>query len=285
MKSDLLGLTAFAGQRLRDRLQGLTDEEYFWEPVPDCWTVRPADGVWRADEAVFPPEPAPFTTIAWRLSHIIDLLSAERNATWIGVPPEPVPYDDAPGTADEARQRLEKAYELFRGYVEAVDEETLGDTMGPIAGPYADSSRESFILHELDELIHHGAEVGTVRDLFRATRPQDPFVAACLRNDVEGVEAQLTGDVRATHPAMVGQAAAAGAWDVVRFLAERGFDVNASPEIPAAHYAAGAGDLDLLRLLVDHGADLSARDPRFNHTPRGWAQYFGRIEVADYLRN
>lgn len=25
--------------RLRPRLGGLTDEEYFWQPVPGCWTV------------------------------------------------------------------------------------------------------------------------------------------------------------------------------------------------------------------------------------------------------
>jgi hypothetical protein len=25
---------------LRLRLEGLTDEEFFWEPVPSCWTVR-----------------------------------------------------------------------------------------------------------------------------------------------------------------------------------------------------------------------------------------------------
>ena len=28
-------------EQLRPRLNGLTDEEYFWEPVPGCWNVRP----------------------------------------------------------------------------------------------------------------------------------------------------------------------------------------------------------------------------------------------------
>jgi hypothetical protein len=27
--------------QLRDRLDGLTDDEYFWEPAPGCWSVRP----------------------------------------------------------------------------------------------------------------------------------------------------------------------------------------------------------------------------------------------------
>ena len=26
---------------MRPRLEGLTDDEYFWQPVPDCWTVHP----------------------------------------------------------------------------------------------------------------------------------------------------------------------------------------------------------------------------------------------------
>jgi hypothetical protein len=27
--------------QLRPRLVGLTDAEYFWEPAPDTWSVRP----------------------------------------------------------------------------------------------------------------------------------------------------------------------------------------------------------------------------------------------------
>ncbi len=27
--------------QLRPRLAGLTDEEYFWEPVSGCWNIRP----------------------------------------------------------------------------------------------------------------------------------------------------------------------------------------------------------------------------------------------------
>src|ERR1700733_15805099 len=26
-------------QQLRPRLDGLTDDEYFWQPVPGCWTI------------------------------------------------------------------------------------------------------------------------------------------------------------------------------------------------------------------------------------------------------
>ena len=59
--------------RLQQRLEGLTDVEYLWEPVPGCWTVhRDEAGAWITDYAWPDPEPAPFTTIGWRLLHIAD---------------------------------------------------------------------------------------------------------------------------------------------------------------------------------------------------------------------
>src|SRR4029450_2174662 len=45
--------------RLRGRLEGLGDEEYFWEPVPGCWTVRrDPSGTWVA--AYTPGEWGPY---------------------------------------------------------------------------------------------------------------------------------------------------------------------------------------------------------------------------------
>ncbi|HEY2673163.1 MAG TPA: DinB family protein [Rugosimonospora sp.] len=175
---DLLDLSDYAYGRLRDRLDGLTDDEYLWEPAANCWSVRPVgDGTYRADgpddgSPAGSGEP-PLTTLAWRLSHIIiDVLGARRNATWIGVTPSGrLPRTGAPGTAEAAVELLGQAYALFRAHVAAVDAATLTDAMGAVAGPYAQSTRASFVLHELDELIHHGAEVGVLRDLYRATRP------------------------------------------------------------------------------------------------------------------
>ncbi len=45
-------ITAFdhVWQRFTDRTSGLSDEEYFWEPVVGCWTLRPGDdGRWQLD--------------------------------------------------------------------------------------------------------------------------------------------------------------------------------------------------------------------------------------------
>ncbi len=87
LRDELVGLSDYAWQRLIDRLAGLTDEEYLWEPVPECWTVRPGqDGPWTWDFAWPEPQPCPVTTIAWRLSHIT--VNDDRFRPWLGLRPD-----------------------------------------------------------------------------------------------------------------------------------------------------------------------------------------------------
>lgn len=145
-RSDLVELGRYAYGRLRDRLTGLTEEEYRWEPGP---------GV---------------STLAWRVGHIVDLLTEERNATWLGIEPQPGAVGK-PMTAGDVVDALDAAIAVWLGVVSAVPEETLSDPIGPVGGPYADDSRRAFVLHILDELIHHGAEVALVRDLWAARHP------------------------------------------------------------------------------------------------------------------
>ena len=58
---------------MRSRLHGLTEDEFFWEPVPDCWNIRPDEqhvGGWSYEYEFAPADPAPLTTIGWRLVHL-----------------------------------------------------------------------------------------------------------------------------------------------------------------------------------------------------------------------
>jgi hypothetical protein len=80
--------------RLRPRLDGLTDEEYFWEPVPGCWSIHPRGGStapssWGTGKFTWDygpdPHPAPVTTIAWRLGHLIESF-ASTNGVYFGGP-------------------------------------------------------------------------------------------------------------------------------------------------------------------------------------------------------
>jgi len=77
--------------------EGLTDDEFFWEPFTMTWSIRRQGqcrtpnpfgaGEWMADFAIPEPVPVPMTTIAWLYWHIgsmpgrlcdIDLLGGTR---------------------------------------------------------------------------------------------------------------------------------------------------------------------------------------------------------------
>ena len=66
--------------RFLDRLDGLTDGEYSREPVPGSWSARQRDdGHWTMDRprnGPRAPEPAPVTTIAWRVGPIGEALTS-----------------------------------------------------------------------------------------------------------------------------------------------------------------------------------------------------------------
>jgi len=173
-------LVRYATGRLLDQLEGLTDDEYLWEPVAGCWTVRPADdGAWRGDlsrsgTTATTRSPAPFTTIGWRLWHLGasptptwpagQATGDEYVAAWFGqIPPTASP---AVGTAAEAVDLLAGTWARVADTYAGFDPAELTGPMGPIAGPFADGTLEGLILHVADELIHHGAEVGVLRDLY-----------------------------------------------------------------------------------------------------------------------
>lgn len=162
VQDHLLDLSDFAVQRLQNRAAGLSDDEYFWQPVPNSIVERP--GVtpeWPKSEV------PPFTTISWRLNHIIEVLAAERTATWLGLRPNSGDVlAGEPENAASAVKALDHAAKVWRDRLSSVDDQSLALQMGEIAGNYQDSTRLAFVLHILDELIHHGAEVGVVRDLY-----------------------------------------------------------------------------------------------------------------------
>ena len=170
-RDDIIGMSDYVSGRLSDRVTGLTDDEYAWEPVPNCRTVRPVgEGLFRSDgPRLDEDDPREFTTLSWRLAHIIDLLTAERLVDWLGIEGIPTwPDVGAPGTAADALERLDLALRHWRSVLDATTERSLVVPLGPVAGRYADATRRAFVLHILDELIHHGAEVAMMRDLYRA---------------------------------------------------------------------------------------------------------------------
>ncbi|PRX44917.1 DinB family protein [Prauserella shujinwangii] len=161
--------------QLRERLVGLTDDEYFWEPVPGCWSVRPrgtssaplqgGPGAMTIDFAMPPPDPPPFTTIAWRLGHVIVGVLAMRNAAHFGRAPTDYHAFGYAETAEQALAQLDAEYAMWRAGVESLGEAGLARPCGEAEGPYAERPLAELVLHINRELIHHLAEVCLLRDL------------------------------------------------------------------------------------------------------------------------
>ena len=265
---ELVGLSEYVyGSRIRPRLDGITDDEYFWEPVSGCWSLRPdSEGALRVDTIwPLPADHRPFTTLAWRLWHLINCYGATRNAAWLGVD-RPAgafdTFDAAPASAAAALHRLDEAYGWWSSTLRSLSDDELREPLGLVAGQYADDSKAGFVLHMLDEVIHHGAETALMRDLYRAR-------------------------VAPAHgaPTTVLEAASGGYWADVRSLVDHGCSVTDHDDVgrTALHFAAAAAPLDVIGLLIARGGDVSARDAVFRANPRGWAEYFDRTDIAQLL--
>jgi DinB superfamily len=163
--------------QLRPRLDGITDDEYFWEPAPSMWSVRPRGssqapvslgaGHYAMDWAWPPPDPAPVTTIAWRLGHLLVGVFGNRVASHFGGPPVQTEGYDYPGDAATALTRLDAVYAAWQAGVRGLDAKGLAEPCGPAEGPFAEYPMAALVLHINREAIHHGAEIALLRDLYR----------------------------------------------------------------------------------------------------------------------
>lgn len=161
----------------RPRLDGLSDDEYLWEPVPGMWTIHPRSqarsslavgaGDLVIDWAWPTPDPPPVTTIAWRLGHVIVGVFGVRTAAHFGGPPMAYDSVDWPGDAKSALALLDDAYERWVQGVQSLDAARLGEPVGEAEGHHAGAPYAALVLHIHREAIHHLAEVALLRDLYR----------------------------------------------------------------------------------------------------------------------
>ncbi|QYG93990.1 DinB family protein [Iamia sp. SCSIO 61187] len=194
---------------VRPRLEGLTDAELHWEPVPGCWGVRPrADarsshaagaGEWVIDLAVPEPDPPPFTTIAWRLWHVIEGVLGGRASAHFGdgTGIDHQGRDHAPGAAGTLAA-LDDAYARWTAGVRDLGPAGMARACGPHEGPDADAPFGALVLHINREVIHHLAEVLTLRDLHRVTGGR-ALPAAAVRRDPAPLTFQVTFDAVDPH--------------------------------------------------------------------------------------
>jgi DinB family protein len=167
----LLGSLDYVWSRIRERLSGLTAEEYLWEPAPGCWSVRPGPaGGWQIEHPAPEPSPPPVTTIAWRLWHIGSECLAGYTSQGLGPWPLEVRDREWYATPEPAIKALDEAWLAFRAGLAELGEDGLWQPLGPQWDEFADDPWAGLVLHAQDEMSHHGAEIALLRDLYAVRR-------------------------------------------------------------------------------------------------------------------
>lgn len=190
---------------VRTLLKDLTDDEYFWEPAPGCWSVRrnrepfppelpgllggdpvPNVRAWRVEHGWewtddkgagwANPDPPPLTTIGWLLTHVSACQITYHQDVFDSGDRR---FDDlVPTSASEAVEQFEEGCKLLTA---ALGQLTEDDLLSPWERGRPLELRQSYLPGEpfwkmfvglAHHAFHHGAEIGRMRDLHRAVRRQ-----------------------------------------------------------------------------------------------------------------
>jgi DinB superfamily len=145
-------------RQLRPRLNGLTDEEYFWQPVPGCWTVSrrgessaPTSlGVdeFTMDYAGPPHDREPVTTIAWRMAHLIDVFGSPTASHFSGTAADRLAVGYS-GSAHGALRQLDQGHDAWVDDVRSLGAVGIARPQGAISpSQYADKPMAKLILYQ-----------------------------------------------------------------------------------------------------------------------------------------
>ena len=111
------------------------------------------------------------TTIAWRLAHLI-VGFADTTGTHFGGPSAHVSTFSYAGSAEEALGQLDDTHDKWVEGVRGLGAEGLARPQGPTQPPeFADAPMARLVLYTNLEVIHHGAEICLLRDLYLRDSP------------------------------------------------------------------------------------------------------------------
>jgi hypothetical protein len=163
----------------QQRLDGLVDDEYLWEPVEGMWSVRRREEARTSDaygpglyvldfEATDPLAPGPATTIAWRLGHLISAFAGRWEWTFGDrrTPPKNV-VEFTP----HAEKAVAQLWEWVPRWIDGIEHLTSDQLETPGFGQYPQGLDPEIpfigIVWWMNrEFIHHLAEVALLRDLY-----------------------------------------------------------------------------------------------------------------------
>ena len=176
---------------------GLTDDEFWWEPAPNTWSVRPASesrtatpwvtGEWEADydsNVTMSPDldvakdGEPITNIAWLYWHVGSMPGRAAELDFLGGTHSPEsgwtsPYFSARTaphpvftSADEAVTAMRDGWRaVVHALREASDEALEAHQLMP--GSRQDSTGSQILASVTNEISHHATQIGVLRDFYR----------------------------------------------------------------------------------------------------------------------
>jgi len=152
-------------EMLRERLRGITDAEYLWEPATGAFTVHREGGRWIRNKAE-DPGVSSVRTIAWLAGHIGSacLLRAEYTVGEHRLTDADLEW---PGTSAEGLAFMDAGIARWRDGLDAMtdeDAETIGRSQFP-DGLDRDLPLIDIVWWQNRELIHHGPEMACLRNL------------------------------------------------------------------------------------------------------------------------
>jgi hypothetical protein len=185
VRTDRLGILvdqlASSCEFAQARLDGISNEEFLWEPAPGSWSVRPrgsartsdayGPGEWVMDFVVKNPlGRGPVTTIAWRLGHLASMFAGRWEWTFGDRATAPELLVDFTPIARRAVDGLWPLVDRWRADLDTLTEEQL-DVPGFGQYPRGLDPQLPFVAIVWwmnREFIHHIAEIALLRDLWQA---------------------------------------------------------------------------------------------------------------------
>ena len=135
-----------------------------------------------ADWAWPEPDPAPFTNIAWRLSHVAFHLNLRANHRFGdgSITPFNAPW---PRTATDALAWLDDGFSRYRAGVGRFSDDDLDGKPNMPEGWLDNEFPTAMNVQDITlELAHHGAEIALLRDLYRTRAGERQDTASAPSN-------------------------------------------------------------------------------------------------------
>jgi hypothetical protein len=172
---------------------GLTDDELFWEPVPGSWGIHPVAecrtatpfviGDWAADmdsevalSADGLTKVEPMATIGWLLWHVGSMPGRTAQLDFLGGPHTAESGWTSPylalhpihTTADEAVANMRDGWRALDTALKSATDEQLEEPkrFWGYGGPGPMGTGGQILASTLNEISHHGTQVGALRDLY-----------------------------------------------------------------------------------------------------------------------